>query len=103
VLFQYIFTILLTQYFNVVYYIGVCNCTIEVKWGGHLQRMGKYCLPRIVWKYEPTGRRNPGRPRPLLSHNRPWGLDHEDDDEEVKTNIFPYVNIFLYFSNKIRF
>jgi hypothetical protein len=33
------------------------------KWGEHLQRMEKYRLPRTAWEYQPTGRRNPGRPR----------------------------------------
>jgi hypothetical protein len=33
------------------------------KLGEHLQRMEKYRVSRIAWGYQPTGRRNPGRPR----------------------------------------
>jgi hypothetical protein len=33
------------------------------KWGGHLQRMETHRLPKIAWEYQPTGKRNPGRPR----------------------------------------
>jgi hypothetical protein len=33
------------------------------KLGEHLQRMEKYRLSRTTWEYQPTGRRNPGRPR----------------------------------------
>jgi hypothetical protein len=43
--------------------------------------MEKHRFPRIGWKYQPKGRRNPGRPRiqGILRWNRQWGLNNADD------------------------
>jgi hypothetical protein len=43
--------------------------------------MEKHLLPRTAWEYQPTGKRNPGRPRMrwTIKPEKAMGLDLEDD------------------------